>query len=148
MIYLHPPLNYAPVFSTASCVCHVAGHFLLMRRNGAKPYGGTWALPGGKLEPLETAVEAVLREMKEETGLELRSHHLVQLPVVYVRLPHLDFTFHIFSYAFATYPHLNIAQEEHHEGRFVTIKEALSLPLIIGGEEILHFIAEQMGWNS
>lgn len=31
-----------------------------------------WVLPGGGLEPNETAEEAILREMKEETGYEVR----------------------------------------------------------------------------
>lgn len=148
MIHLNPPPHYTPVFATASCVCHVADRFLLMRRHIEKPYGDTWALPGGKLEFSETALQAVLREMKEETGLELHQQDLVQLPVVYVRLPYLDFTFYIFSHAFDSYPHLKIAQNEHHEARFVNIGEALLLPLIIGGEEIVHFIAKEMGWTN
>ena len=32
----------------------------------------TWQLPGGRIEPGETPVEAVAREVKEETGLEAR----------------------------------------------------------------------------
>lgn len=146
MIYSHPPINYNPIFATASCVCYVGNRFLLMRRHSEKPYGGTWALPGGKLERSESALEAVIREIKEETGLKLDAQGLIPLPVLYMRLPSLDFTFYIFSHTFTTYPHLEIAREEHCEARFVTIQEALSLPLIIAGDEVVHFIAKQMRW--
>ena len=42
---------------------------LLMVRRGRGPAGGTWSLPGGRIELRETAAEAVVREVLEETGL-------------------------------------------------------------------------------
>ena len=45
-------------------------HQLLMARRAADKYmGGTWQLITGGLEPNETAWQAALREMREETGL-------------------------------------------------------------------------------
>ena len=43
---------------------------LLMIRRGHGPAAGEWAIPGGRVEPGETVVEAVLRELMEETGIE------------------------------------------------------------------------------
>jgi 8-oxo-dGTP pyrophosphatase MutT (NUDIX family) len=37
-----------------------------------RPGQGDWTLPKGKLEPGETAEEAALREVEEETGLRVR----------------------------------------------------------------------------
>lgn len=45
-----------------------AGEILLIRRSD----GGTWDLPGGAVEPGETPAAAVLREVREETGLDVR----------------------------------------------------------------------------
>lgn len=45
-----------------------AGRLLLIRR-GHEPEAGRWSLPGGRIEPGETDQQAVVREVREETGL-------------------------------------------------------------------------------
>jgi 8-oxo-dGTP diphosphatase len=42
---------------------------VLLIERGLPPYEGEWALPGGFIQVDETADEAALRELKEETGL-------------------------------------------------------------------------------
>jgi len=43
---------------------------LLIQRAKA-PWDGTWSLPGGRLEPGETAEECAARELREELGLRV-----------------------------------------------------------------------------
>lgn len=47
-----------------------AGRLLLIRR-AHPPAAGLWSLPGGRARPAEADVEAVIRELREETGLEV-----------------------------------------------------------------------------
>lgn len=51
-------------------------HFLAIKRGG-EPFKGQWALPGGFMEDNETPTQASSRELKEETGLNLKPDHLV-----------------------------------------------------------------------
>jgi 8-oxo-dGTP diphosphatase len=50
---------------------------LLMIRRGHGPAAGTWSVPGGRIERGETAAEAVVRELQEETGLDGLSGGLI-----------------------------------------------------------------------
>lgn len=52
------------------------GRLLLVRRVN-EPGAGRWSLPGGRVEPGETDQDAVVREVAEETGLQVRTTRLV-----------------------------------------------------------------------
>ena len=63
------------VFTLRAGVLHV----LLVER-GQEPYAGRWALPGGFVQPDESAESAARRELGEETGLtDVSGLHLEQL---------------------------------------------------------------------
>ena len=59
---------------TVLCLIHKNGRYLLHDRikNDWKGY----TLPGGHIEPGESIVDAVIREMQEETGLTISHPHL------------------------------------------------------------------------
>lgn len=59
---------------TVLCLIHKNGRYLLQDRikNDWKGY----TLPGGHIEPGESIVDAVIREMQEETGLTINHPHL------------------------------------------------------------------------
>lgn len=46
-------------------------HFLMIKRVAWGSNPGQWALPGGRVDGAETMVETAVRELREETGLEV-----------------------------------------------------------------------------
>jgi len=54
--------------------------FLLCRRTSRlSSHAAQWALPGGRLDPGETVVEAALRELHEEVGVQLPDRSVLGL---------------------------------------------------------------------
>lgn len=51
---------------------------VLLIRRGTEPLKGAWSIPGGTLELGETLVEGVRRELREETGLDVRVGELIE----------------------------------------------------------------------
>ena len=70
------------------------GAVLLAQRPAGKAYAGYWEFPGGKLEPGETPRAALVRELREELGIDVRraSPWLIQ-EFVY---PHAHVELHFF----------------------------------------------------
>lgn len=59
-------------------VC-IRGDEVLLIRRGKPPRMGEWSLPGGRIEPGERAIDAALRELREETGVEARMLGLIDV---------------------------------------------------------------------
>lgn len=66
---------YAPMFVTTDACVIQSGHVLLVER-AAFPGRGLWALPGGFLEQHEKIIDGCIRELVEETSIELSGAQL------------------------------------------------------------------------
>ncbi|MGB6875641.1 MAG: NUDIX hydrolase [Candidatus Acidiferrales bacterium] len=66
-----------PIIAVGGVVIHDS-QILLIRR-GQPPLEGRWSIPGGILEIGETIAEGIERELKEETGIQVRVLDLIEI---------------------------------------------------------------------
>lgn len=69
-------MKYPPMFVTVDAVVVQSGHVLLVERK-ANPGKGLLAIPGGFLNQNERIVDAMIRELREETKLKVPSPVLI-----------------------------------------------------------------------
>ncbi len=61
------------VIATVACIVEREGKIALILRKWP-PFPDTWVLPGGRIDEGETAHSTAIREIKEETGLDIDPH--------------------------------------------------------------------------
>lgn len=82
---------------SAVALIDVDGRVLLAQRPDGKSMAGLWEFPGGKVEIGETPEKALIRELKEELGIETKASCLAPLTFA----SHGYDTFHLLMPLFA-----------------------------------------------
>jgi len=59
------------MFVVAAALVDPDNHVLIARRPAGKPMAGLWEFPGGKVNEGETPEAALVRELREELGIEV-----------------------------------------------------------------------------
>ncbi len=78
------------VLLVAACaLVDLEGRILLARRPEGRKMAGLWEFPGGKLEAGETPETALVRELKEELGIDVEAAHLA--PFAFASHPYESF---------------------------------------------------------
>lgn len=135
-VYRSKPADFSPSVEVAACYIEVDGKFLLLKRCSGSSQEGTWGVPGGKLEVGESPKAAVIREVFEETGIQL--DQVDEVAPLYIHGPKVDFVFHMFYAKLTQFPKIRLDVSEHSELKWVKLCGWSGLPLMAGGMEAMH----------
>jgi 8-oxo-dGTP diphosphatase len=78
------------VLVSAAALVDVDGRVLLARRPPGRPLAGLWEFPGGKVGDNETPESALIRELKEELGIDVTQNCLAPFTFASHRYPDFD----------------------------------------------------------
>lgn len=138
------PKDFHKQVEASGCFLEHDGKYLFLLRNPHKPQGGTWAIPGGKVDAGETAKQAAVREFYEETGVKLNPSTMNFSGDVYLRTDdNVDVLFHVFSAQTDKESQVTLSQAEHSDYKWMSLDQALQKKLIPGEVELIeHFYPE------
>jgi 8-oxo-dGTP diphosphatase len=90
-------VTYANPSVSACALCEDEAGRVLLARRAHDPFAGFWDIPGGFIEEGEHPLDALRRELREETGLEVEPLELLGVwPDVYGSGPDAAFTINLY----------------------------------------------------
>ena len=112
-----------PIYDVAVSVIEYKNKILITKRLNKNFLPGLWEFPGGKIEKNETAIQTIIREVKEETNLTVSN------PIFLGNIKHKYSHFGVNISLFISFPKsiksLNLSQEY----RWIRMKDILNYPL-------------------
>ena len=133
MFYLEKPNNFLSKFQIVICYLIHGDEILFLRRKKGKFQGEMWTAPGGKQDEGETLLNSIIREVKEETNIDLQEEKIFDIGNFYVR-NNIDFKINIFKVYLDKKLDVKLHEDEHDEYKWVNKKDVLSLNLIDDGD--------------
>jgi len=131
MIYREKPDNFIHDIEVVACLVEYQEKFILLHRQNNKIHGDKWGQPAGKVDDSdESNSDAMIRELREETGIEANKEDLIFYKTFFVSHPDRDFLYHYFVLILKEEPKIILSEKEHKGFSWVTTDEALLMSLI------------------
>jgi 8-oxo-dGTP diphosphatase len=121
-----------PLKASAGILINDRKEILLAQRPPHKYMAGWWEFPGGKLEPSETAEQALKRELAEEIGVTVKS----LIPLRKVIFPYPDFVLDLEVFVCLSWEGTAMPQEGQ-EIKWISINDFENYPVLKANTEIL-----------
>jgi 8-oxo-dGTP diphosphatase len=130
----------ATVAAIVTLTSSSTSEILLTRRTG-EPFKGQWCLPGGHIERYEAARDAIIREVKEETGLDFEARFFSYFDE---RVSERDIHAVVLVFTGCGTGLLDAQEGEVSDIGWFPVDEARSLPLAFTHNEILDAYVAQL----
>lgn len=129
-----------PLLLVAACaLVDTDGRVLIAQRMQGKPMAGLWEFPGGKVEPGETPEQTVIRELREELGVETKAACLAPLTFA----SHAYDDFHLLMPLYVCRRFWGIAQAREVQAiKWVRARQLRDYPMLPADAPLIPFILD------
>lgn len=132
MIHTEQPENFNHDLEVVACLVEHEGKFILLHRQDNKIHGGRWGQPAGKVDLSDNSkIDAMIRELREETGIQAQKEDLSFYKTFFVSHQDRDFLYHYFIMHVKEKPDIVLSEKEHKGFSWVTLEESLEMPLVM-----------------
>ena len=117
------------------------GKVLLIKR-ASEPDKGMWSIPGGLIEYGETAEDAAIREVFEETGLKVEKVQFVDAvtKVIYDEEEKVEYHFSIFDFKTDSFEGQVEASDDAEEAKWVKFEDVPKYPMPYTLKELFRYM--------
>jgi adenylate kinase len=129
-----PLSDFSPKVTIVTLFLEVDGEVLLLQRSKKEDQSYTWGIPGGKLEDGEDGLTGLLREMREETGLDLSAEAITHAADRFALIPGWQYILKIYKLKLETKPEISLS-DEHVNFKWVPLSLFKSLKLLTAQDE-------------
>lgn len=119
------------------CVMQHEDKILLLLRSAKETDPSLWGIPAGKVEKDESDVEAVVREVYEETGIQLKETDLENIGHLPIEYDTFIVDFPMFHVNFDQRPDVVLAPREHIDLQWISPQQALELPDLMKDVDVI-----------
>ena len=124
------------VFCSSAVIRNKKDQILIMSRKNKKTFRNCWEFPGGKLSNFEDYFDALIRELKEELGIDTTKNKLKN----YIFTRHQYRAFLLMMYTFEVKNWRGQIENKDNETlRWVSIKEIKKIKLLPANTKVINY---------
>jgi len=121
----------------AGCIIQNDDKILMLFRSANETDPSLWGIPAGKVELGESDIEAVVREVFEETSIVFAPEDLSNLGVLPIQYPDMLVEFPIFHMKLNEIPEIKLTPREHIEHKWMKPAEVLELDNLMRDVDVI-----------
>ena len=107
------------------CLIYVNDYLLIIKNS----YKADWTVPCGGINRGEEPIEAAVREVKEEVGINLEAQQVNFIKVILNTTEYKKDYIHLFDYRMKSFPRVKIDDREVVDYKWIKVSDAKDFPL-------------------
>ena len=136
------PAGFVESVAVAACYIEFGGDYLFLKRGKGSNQPETWGVPAGKIKENEAPLDALIREVQEETSISLEKKSVQDLGKIWIDIPSIQYGYCLFHVRLDERPSV-VLNHENQGFSWYKADEVFSLDLMMGAKEAFEYFLEK-----